>query len=77
MKKQFIFFILIVVLTSTALNSEEVRGLTNKFLTPGEFEVIGRAQAYSPAFTRPQQKTSVLLRENWLLVDSLNFNSSI
>ena len=77
MKKQFIFFMLIVVLTSTALNSEEVRGLTNKFLTPGEFEVIGSARTYSPSFTRPQQKATTLTRENWLLVDSLNFNSYI
>ncbi len=77
MKKQFIFFMLIVVLTSTALNSEEVRGITNKILTPGKLEVIGSARTYSPSFTRHQRKTTVLTRENWLLVDSLNFNSYI
>ena len=77
MKKQFIFFMLIVVLTATVLNSEEVRGLTNKIITPGKFEVIGSARTYSPSFTTPRQKTSILIRDNWLLVDSLNFNSYI
>ncbi|NQV19650.1 MAG: T9SS type A sorting domain-containing protein [Armatimonadetes bacterium] len=77
MKKQIIFFILAFVLILSALNSEEVRGLTNKELISEKLEVIGKAQIYSPPIMKTEKTTTDVTRENWLLLDSFDFDSFI
>ena len=77
MKKQIIFFILATVLITAALNSEEVRGLTNKEPSPEKMEVIGKAQIYSPPNKKTENDATDVARENWLLLDSFDFDSFI
>ena len=77
MKKQIIFFILAFLLITAALNSEDVRGLTNKEPFPEKMEVIGKAQIYSPPMKKTEKITTDLTRENWLLLDSFDFDSFI
>ena len=77
MKKQIIFFIFAFVLITAALNSEEVRGLTNKEFTSEKMEVIGKAKIYSPPIMKTEKTTTDETRENWLLLDSFDFDSFI
>ncbi len=77
MKKQIIFFIFAFVLIASALNSEEVRGLTNKELFSEKLEVIGKAKIYSPQIMKTEKTTTDETRENWLLLDSFDFDSFI
>jgi len=65
------------VLITTALNSEEVRGLTNRELSSEKMEVIGKAKIYSPQIRKTEKTTTDETRENWLLLDSFEFDSFI
>ncbi|MEA2096510.1 MAG: T9SS type A sorting domain-containing protein [Candidatus Cloacimonadota bacterium] len=77
MKKKMIYLFFIFMLYISALYSNEVRGLTNATPTDNKMEVIGKAKEYSPLSVQTEKPIFIADRENWVLVDSINFDSFI
>ena len=74
-KMTYLFFVFIICISS--LYSNEVRGLTNTISADNKMEVIGKAKEYYPSSVQTEKPIVIGDRENWTLVDSINFDSFI
>ena len=74
-KMTYLFFVFIICISS--LYSNEVRGLTNTISADNKMEVIGKAKEYHPSSVQTEKPIVIGDRENWTLVDSINFDSFI
>ena len=77
MKKKMIYLFFVLMLCISTLYSNEVRGLTNAISTDNKMEVIGKAKEYYPSSVQTEKPMLKFDRENWTLLDSINFNSYI
>lgn len=74
MTKYFFVFVILIISLSTIF-ADDVRGLTNSISAENDMEVIGKAKSYIPSMYNLKHPTFIRDRENWTLVDSINFNS--
>jgi len=74
-KITYLFFVFTICISS--LYSNEVRGLTNTIPTDNKMEVIGKAKEYYQSSVQAEKPIVTTDRENWTLLDSINFNSFI
>jgi len=77
MYKKLIYLFLIFIFSIGTLYSNEVRGLTNTIPTESKIEVVGKANEYYPSTIQTEKPIIATDRENWVLVDSVNFDSFI
>ena len=75
MYKKMTYLFLIFIFSIGTLYSNEVRGLTNTIPTENDMEVIGKAKEYFPSSVHTEKPIVISDRENWVLVDSVNFDS--
>lgn len=77
MKKKMTYLFLMFIVSISALYSNEVRGLTNTISNENKMEVVGKAKEYFPSKIQTEEPSIITERENWVLVDSVNFDSFI
>ena len=77
MIRKITYLFLIFILSMSAMYANEVRGLTSKIPTENKMEVIGRANEYFPKKVQPKTINTLIDREGWTIIDSINFNSFI
>jgi len=77
MKKKMTYLFLIFTFCISSLYSNEVRGLTNTISDDNKMEVIGKAKEYHPSSVQTEKPIVIGDRENWTLIDSINFDSFI
>jgi len=77
MKKKMIYLFFVFMFCISTLYSNEVRGLTNTISTENKMDVVGKAKEYYPSTFQTEKPTVIADRENWVLVDSVNFDSFI
>jgi len=75
MCKKLVFLLLIFSFSICLLFADEVRGLTNTFPAENETRIVGIAVEYFPSSIQPGIPLQFEDREDWTLVDSINFNS--
>ena len=77
MKKKMTYLFFVFTICISSLYSNEVRGLTNTIPADNKMEVIGKAKEYYPSSVQTEKPIVITDRENWTLVDSINFDSFI